>query len=290
MQLLWWTLLLLSASLASIKNIIVKGLSGFSVKKREFFGVQALIFAFGSVVLIFVNIFDFQGFSAFTALSALAYGIMLIGAQWFYTLALTMGKTAICATIYSFGFVVPTLSGRIFWDESLSFFAVLGIITVFPALVISGMGKSKKESETESKKYIFYLIIAMLCSGGIGIVQKIHQKSEYANQKSTVILCAFLLGLAVSLIFFFTAKKGERQINSKTVRICGFVGTIYSICNLLNTYLAGVLDSAIFFPAINIGAIVISMLLGIIIYKEKLTKKDIVVLCLGAIAIALVNL
>ena len=289
MEFLPWILLFLSAFLASNKNILVKGLAGISIKSREFFGAQAIIFASGSIALIIVNIFDYNGFSTLTALVSLGYGVMLIIALWFYTLALTMGKTALCATIYSFGFVIPTLSGWLFWDEPISICAAIGIIIVFPVLIISGSG-SKDKAQSGNKRYILYLIIAMLCSGGVGIMQKIHQKSPYANQKSTLILCAFLLGLVVSLIFFFIMKKSDYKITTKASGICALVGLLYSVCNLLNTYLAGALDSAIFFPAINIGAIVISMIMGLIIYKERLTKKDILVLSLGAIAIALVNL
>ena len=290
MDFLSCVLLILSATLASTKNILVKGLSGISIKHREFFGIQALVFAFGSVVLIIVNIFDFNGFSLFTALISLWYGVMLIGALWFYILALTMGKTAVCATIYSFGFVLPTLSGWIFWDEPISVFSAIGIVAVFPVLIISGFGSKNNSNDTSNKKYILYLIIAMLCSGVLGIVQKIHQKSEYANQKSTFILFSFLLGFIVSSVLFLLKKQKGKEITPKAIGICGFVGTLYSICNLLNTYLAGALDSAIFFPVLNIGSIVISMILGMIIYKERMNKKDIAVLLLGAVAITFVNL
>lgn len=290
MDFLPWVLLALSATLASTKNILVKGLSGHSIKNREFFGVQALIFASGSVVLLIANAFDFNGISPFTVWISLVYGVLLIGAMWFYNLSLTMGKTAVCATVYSFGFVLPTLSGWLFWGEDVSVFAAIGIVMVFPVLIISGTGSKKGGAEAQGKKYIIYLIIAMLCSGALGIVQKIQQKSVYANQKNTFILLAFFVGLSVSLIFFFAKKSSEKKIERKAVGICALVGTFYSVCNMINTHLAGTLDSAIFFPALNIGSIVISMLLGLAIYKERLTKKDVLVLLLGAAAIFLVNL
>ena len=220
MDFLPWILLVLSATLASTKNILVKGMSGFSIKNREFFGVQALIFASGSVVLLGVNIFDFSGISLFTALLSLAYGTLLIGATWFYNIALTMGKTAICATVYSFGFVLPTMSGWLFWGEGVSVFAAIGIVMVFPVLIISGTGSKKGGAEVQGKKYILYLIIAMLCSGALGIVQKIQQKSAYVSQTSSFILLAFLLGFTVSLSLFFAKKKTERKIEGRGVGIC----------------------------------------------------------------------
>ena len=288
MDLISATLLLLSASLAAVKNILIKSFVGFSIKNREFFGLQATIFGAGTIVLIFVNFFNFEGISLYTILLALIYGVMLLCAQWCYTIALTKGKTAICTTIYSFGFILPTLSGAIIWHEHITLFALLGILTIFPVLIISGADKKKQENHS-TNRYIIPLIIALLCSGGLGIVQKIQQKSEYKNQTSTFILIAFIFSFVVSLLFFFIKKPGQKKTSKKSLGSCAIVGSFFAICNLLNTILAGRLDSAIFFPAINIGSILISTILGIIIYREKLTKRDIIVIFLGVIAIVLVN-
>ena len=58
----------------------------------------------------------------------------------------------------------------------------------------------------------------------------------------------------------------------------------------MNTYLAGVLDSAVLFPILNIGTILVSLLLSVIIYKEKIDRRDVLILILGILAIILVNL
>ena len=282
-------LLALSVSLSTVKNILIKSFSGFSIKNREFFGIQATIFGAGSIALVFVNIFDFKGISLFTFLLALLYGVVLLCAQWFYTIALTNGKTAVCTTIYSFGFILPTLSGTIAWQESISVFGVIGILIVFPVLIISGLGSKKSSSDNGSKKYIIPLIIALLCSGGLGIIQKIQQKSEFANQKSTFILIAFVFAFITSILFFLLMKRGKKRITGKIFGFSAIMGVVFSVCNLLNTYLAGKLDSAIVFPALNIGAIVMSVILGLIIYREKLTKRDILIMLLGVSAIVLVN-
>ena len=289
MDILSASLLALSVLFSSFRNTLIKGFSGYSIKHREFFGIQSVIFGAGSVALIFVNIFDFKGISLFTFLLALLYGLILLCAQWFYTIALTLGKTAICTTLYSFGFAIPTLSGIIFWNESVSIFGIFGILTVVPVLIISGVGSKKTTNGAGSKKYLIPLVIALLCSGGLGIIQKIQQKSQYANQTSSFILIAFLFALTSSLIFFFFKKSGQKQISKRNFGFSAIVGVIFSVCNLLNTYLAGALNSAVFFPVLNIGIILTSVVLGLIIYRERLTKKDILILLLGVIAIVLVN-
>ena len=282
-------LILLSASLASGRNVLMKSFSPFSFKRREFFLIQAAIFGVGGIALFFVNLFSYNGISLFTFLIALVYGIVLLCAQWCYTIALTMGKTAICVTIYSFGFLIPTLSGAIFWQEEITVCGYLGIGLIIPVLIISGMGKKSSNNKSASSSYLIPLILALICSGGLGVVQKIQQKSIYQNQTNSFILIAFLFCFTVCLIFFAFMKKGENKLSRKNIISASSIGIFFSICNLLNTFLAGMLDSSIFFPTLNIAGILISALLGFLIYKEKITKRDLVVLLLSVTAIVLVN-
>jgi drug/metabolite transporter (DMT)-like permease len=185
---------------------------------------------------------------------------------------------------------VPTLSGTLFWNETISVFGYLGIITLIPILIISGTSPKKQDNKQTTKAFIIPLIIALLSSGGLGVMQKIHQKSDSASQMNTFLLLSFIFAFIVSLIFTLALKKGQSLIEKKTAISSLSVGTIFSICNILNTYLAGVLDSAVLFPILNIGTILISLALSVIIYKEKLDKRDTIIIILGALAIILVNL
>ena len=282
-------ILLCSTILGATKNVLIKGLSGYSIKNREFFILQSSLFGAGSVVLLIINLFTFNGISLTTVICSILYGIMLISGLWCYTLALSQGKTAICATVYSFGFIVPTLSGTLFWNENVTLFGYLGILILIPVLIISGTSPKKQENKKTTKDYIIPLVIALLSSGGLGVMQKIHQKSSSANQMNTFLLLSFLFAFLLSLIFSLSLKKGEEKIERKTTSFALIVGSIFSLCNIMNTYLAGVLDSAVLFPILNIGTILISLILSIIIFKEKIDKRDILILILGILAIVLVN-
>ena len=289
MDLISATLLLLSVTFAATRNVLIKGFSAFSFKSREFFGIQSSIFGAGSIALLMVNAYKFSGISGFTFLLALIYGAMLLCAQWFYTIALSKGKTALCATIYAFGFLIPTLSGTVFWQEKISVLGYLGILMVIPVLIISGFNKKTECVKNGSKSYLLPLIVAMICSGGLGVIQKIQQKSDFASQINSFILIAFAFCFLTSFLFFIFKKKGETKIKPKNLISCSVIGIFFATCNLLNTYLAGRLNSSILFPVLNIGSILFSLILGLIIYKEKLTKRDYIVLSLSIASIILVN-
>jgi drug/metabolite transporter (DMT)-like permease len=130
----------------------------------------------------------------------------------------------------------------------------------------------------------------MLASGGLGIVQKVQQSSAYASEKSAFLLIAFAIAASASLIAFAIRNRGGKIPTPGTLALSGGVGVCFGCCNLLNTTLAGMLASAILFPTLNIGVILLTSLCGLIFLKEKITARVIGVLSLGVASILLLNL
>ena len=282
-------LLGLSVVLSTGRNLFSKNLSDIRFGTKPFFLCQCALFLCGSAALVIFGKISFGVVAYQTLIYAAVYAILLIFAQWFYTAALAKGNTALCSTVYSLGFILPTLSGAILWAESFSFLDLLGIMCAISAVIISGLRSQAKEKTTKSY-YFIPLVIAMLASGGLGIVQKLQQKSAHAEQKSIFLLIAFTLAAVISLIFSFLAKKqGDTPFRHGKLAVASCVGLFFGCCNLLNTSLAGLLDSAIFFPTLNIGVILLSMICGVIFFKERITKKEIAVLILGGVSILLLK-
>ena len=283
-------LLGLSVVLSTGRNLLSKNLSNVRFRTRPFFWCQSALFLCGAVALVLFGKISSGVVAYQTLIYAAVYAILLIFAQWFYTAALTKGNTALCSTVYSLGFILPTLSGAILWAESFSFLDLLGIMCAISAVIVSGLKSQAKEKATKSY-YFIPLVIAMLASGGLGIVQKLQQKSAYAEQKSIFLLIAFILAAAISFIFsLFAKKQGDTSFRRGKLAVASCVGLFFGCCNLLNTSLAGLLDSAIFFPTLNIGVILLSMICGVIFFKEKISKKELAVLILGGLSILLLNL
>lgn len=282
-------LLMISVFLSTLRNILSKNISDINFGTRDFFLIQTIIFGTGVIFLAFTNVHS-ERIKASLLLCSVVYGILLIIAQYCYTIALKSGKTGICATVYSLGFIFPTLSGTVLWDEQISAWDILGINMVIVMIIICGLG-GKKTDEKTNKKFIFPLIIAMLASGGLGITQKLQQNSDFNKQNSIFLIIAFAFAGAVSFILYLITPNGSTEKKfKKKLGIASFIGIAFAISNLCNTTLSGMLDSAILFPALNIGTIILSVLSGIMIYKEKVTKSDAIILGLGVISICLLNI
>jgi len=283
-------LILLSVVLSSSRNLLSKGVSRFRFGTKNFFLVQFSLFSGGSIVVFLTQRVSLSSVAPIMVVYALIYGILLILAQWCYTVALSCGNVAICSTIYSLGFIFPTLSGVLFWDEKTSFLNILGILCVIPAVIISGMKKTTTQNKNSDNNYIIPLIVSMLSAGGLGIMQKIQQSSQYAEQKPEFVLIGFIFASVVSFIFFIFAKSAQDKNRVKKIFMSASAGVCFGGCNLLNTTLAGRLDSAVFFPVYNISVILISIVLSFVIFKERLSKREFVVLSLGILSIFLLNL
>lgn len=280
-------LLGLSVVLSTGRNLFSKNLSDIRFGTKPFFLCQCALFLCGSAALVLFGKISIGVVAYQTLICAAVYAILLIFAQWFYTAALVKGNTALCSTVYSLGFILPTLSGAILWAESFSFLDLLGVLCAISAVIVSS---GKPQLKTGKSYYFAPLVIAMLASGGLGIVQKLQQKSAYAEQKSIFLLIAFTLAAVISLIFSLFAKnQGDTSFRRGKLAVASCIGVCFGCCNLLNTTLAGLLDSAIFFPTLNIGVILLSMICGVIFFKERISKKEIVVLILGAVSILLLN-
>ncbi len=282
-------LLLTSVALSAGRNLLSKSVSDFSFGTRSFCYIQCTTFICGCIALILFNGKSLTSVAPLTLGYALIYGLLLLSAQWFYTVALKKGTTGVCSTVYSLGFILPTISGAVFWNESITLFNLLGILCVIPAIIISGT-KGSNATAAVGRGYIFPLVTAMLSSGGLGIMQKVQQASSYADEKAAFVLVAFAFAGLASLLFVLPSKQSNQRLTCKKLLSAAGVGVCFGCCNLLNTTLAGRLDSAVFFPLQNISVILLSLILGIIIYKERLRLREASVLILGIASILLFNI
>ena len=284
----------LSIILGSARNIFSKNISPIPFGERGFFRMQAAIFIAGLATLLLVNPNAFVGLLPLTVLYGAVYAAFSLSSQWFYTIALRRGATSVCATVYSMGFIIPTLVGMIFWGEKVNAPKIIGIIVVIPALIISGMRDSGKNSIKKSSSniaFILPMILAMLSAGTVGIIQKLQQRSAtISGQTSAMIIITFIICSVTSVICSIIAKPTEiKGIRIKTLCAAG-AGVCFASCNLLNTLLAGMLDGTVLYPILNIGIIMLTMLLGMLFFKEKFGWRQAAVIALGASSILLITL
>ena len=278
-------LLIISICMGTGRSLFSKKMSSGTHKEKRFYINQAMFFLAGAATLFLFNLNAFANISFFTVWYGAVYGILVFFAQWCYTVALSRGTTSICVMIYSMAFIISSIAGVLLWDEPFKILTALGLVLAISAVATSAF--SGNGSQKSGKGFLIPNLIAMLCGGFTGILQKTHQSSPDKENLQAFLIVAFLLAavLAFSFAFFY----GKREKKSETEKFVWSKASLCSVCagacfgmaSMLNTLLAGRLPSTLIFPTYNVGLMMMSLIFGIILFKEKPNKGQLVSFGLG---------
>ncbi len=207
--------------------------------------------------------------------------------------AMGSGPVSLGTLIYSLGFIIPIFYSAIFFDEKISLLQCLGVLLIIVSLVLI---ISPEKEQKISFSWILFAFLAMMGSGTSAVVQKIHQNTAFDAELSAFVLYSFLFASVLALIASVIAKKalhGERYAlfdNKRTIWLIIAGGLIVGFMNVANTNLAGRLPAVIQFPVYNIGSMIITALLGKIVFKENLSKRKLLGFVRGLVAVTIIGL
>lgn len=265
-----------------------------------------LITSFVSAVCIWgVTGFDLK-ISTYSGVMALIQGIVMALSATFVLYSIAVGPWAYTTVITSFSMLIPTLIGTIFWQEHIDALTVIGIVLVAVSIVLSVQKSKKPEPSQEesqsvkskvSVKWLVAVIVATVATGGMGVIQKIHQKSDYRTELMPMLAISFaVMGTVFAILsVIHIIKFGKSSVFENPPQTRGAKALLFTLIvvaglcgmvkNIVNMYLTGVMNSAVFFPLSNGGNLVIVTLIAIFAYKEKLTVKQWIGLGAGIVAV-----
>ena len=273
-----------------------------SLKPVNFFnGIVSIVSA--CVLLIWGGV---GTISSFTLLTGLAFGLLTAMQYLFMLKAISVGSWAYTTLVATISTIIPTLSGWLLWIESISLVQIIGIVLMFACFILStdlSSGENKKLSLT----WLFYAILVFFCTGGIGVMQKVHSTSIYSGEQNGFLLLAFAFATVFAFTMFTIVHFKERR-NKPTITenkkseqvkvwdkyyswvwiiIIILSGVCVAMNNKYNLYLSGVLDSALFFPLVNGSNLILTTLFSCFIFKDKLKKLQWLGLIIGMVSVTL---
>lgn len=262
--------LLLSIVFSTFINLVFKWFSVFKVNKIQAILVNYLVcFSIGFVLSGDFNLLKIIGSDWFK------YSIILgsLFVAIFLSMAMTTEKYGVSVNAVSakMSVIIPVLFAYVYNSERLTIQFVVGILLSLLSIYLI----TKKKQIIIPKKYIYLPIIVFLGSGTIDTSLKLLELN-YSNDISintisySIFLGAFLVGTT-----FYTIKNQFNFSNwSSRNIISGIILGIpnyFSIYFLLTAIKSFSLKSAFVFGINNIGIVLLSTLLSVIIFKEKLT-------------------
>lgn len=229
--------------------------------------------------------------SAFTVLLGIAFGATVAIQGIANLAALGCGPMSFTTVIVSFSTLISALSGVLFFDESIVWAQIVGIVLMLASFVLAV--KPDRSGKRVSLKWILLSLLAFAANGGIGIMQKVHQSSVYKSELNAFLVIAFLSSALIcagcAIPFGKRSVKPAEKVPARLGWQMPAVMLISGVCVALNhqfnLYLSGVMDSAVFFPIVNGGGLVLTTVAAVLLFKEKLTKLQWLGVVLGIVSV-----
>ena len=230
--------------------------------------------------------------SFYTVWMGALYGIATAVFTLLNMMALQTGPLSYTNTIVFCAMIIPSLSGMALYGEAVTFAQYVGIALMLLSFVFSV--DKKNDTRGMSLRWLALCIGSFLFNGMVGVMQKIHQNSPQKAELGMFLLSAFAVYTAFCAILTLVhARKHEKptalqnNVRRKTIPYVLVSGVGIAVCNQINTYLAGVMPSIVFFPLVNGVAILFTLVIGLVFWKETFTKKQWIGLAAGVASIAL---
>lgn len=286
--------LLLTASVigCTIQQIAKKAYNKKIAGGTFIFTAMSILFALVIFIISAGGKFNFNAeILPFAIGFAVSYGAASIGSF----LAIGTGPLSITSLIVQYSLIIPTVYGLISGD-SPSPYLYIGLALLFVSLFLVNIEKKGEEKQI-SLKWIIFLLIAFLGNGICSTVQTAQQdvfKTEqnpdgYKSEFMIIaLIIAFVSILVAALVFERKGLGAKIKTGAHWYIICGLAN------GLVNLFVIMLADpkypTSIVFPVISAGGIVMAALVGVLVYKEKLSVMQIIGMVLGTSSIVFLNL
>ncbi|MFC3563589.1 EamA family transporter [Pedobacter jamesrossensis] len=184
---------------------------------------------------------------------------------------------------------IPILAAYFIFKEDFNQLKFIGLGIGFLAIILTFLRKS--ENKSESNKWI-YPIVVFVGFGVIDVLLKqiaLHKELPYTTSLFTVFSLAFFVSLAIVIIMTITKKIKLQLVNVG----CGLILGLFNFGNILfylKAHKALASNPSTVFAAMNLGVIVVGSLIGIIVFKERLTKLNYFGIALAICAVILITI
>jgi drug/metabolite transporter (DMT)-like permease len=281
--------LLLSILSSSVLLVIFKYFNRFSVNNFQAITVNYFVAASLGFMLSPASIPIPDLLRQPWTASALVIGSVFIA--MFYIMALSSQKVgvAISSVANKMSLVIPVVAGVILYNETMNAVKIFGVLAAVLAVV---MVTFPRKGIDVNKKDLLLPIIIFFGSGFLDTVFKYVQTHQLqADQISTFSASLFLVAALVgTMVLVFKRVRFSQTLETKSI-IGGFalgIPNYFSIHFLLMALDLPNLESTVVFPVNNTGIVLLSTLLAIVLFSEKLSKLNWAGVFLATLSIILI--
>ena len=219
------------------------------------------------------------------------YGLTQALFVYFKVKAMGTGPVSITTLIGNSSLLISIGVSYIVWGESVTSWDLVGLLMLCTGIVLANY---KKENEQYNPKWKFFVVGFFVFAAAVGLVFKAFGKTACSEQTNSMMLVSSVVMIGFYLILSLRTGGIKPEItgvmrSKKFLLISGCAGVLSCLHNRLNIMLSSKIDAIIFFPSFNGGVIILSSILSVLIYGEKLTRRQVVGICLGIAAVIVIG-
>ena len=210
----------------------------------------------------------------------------------YYTgyVAYSTGSYALTKLFMSFGILISIFYGIVFLGEPATVLTYISFALILAALALANYRK-KEADDKITVKWLINIIFMVASNAAISIIGKMQHGTFDGDFKNEFLIIS-LAGATVMLFAFGFIF--ERDSLKKTFKYGlmygGGAGVLSGINNLATLGVYAYLPISVVSPVKSGLNMVLSFLTAVLLYKEKFSKRQVVGVALGILAIVLINL
>jgi len=180
---------------------------------------------------------------------------------------------------------IPILAAWLFFKEDFNTYKIAAILIAFPSLVLL----LSKESDNSKNKWGYPATVLL----GFGIIDVLFKQIAIATDLPFTTSLFLIFGIALTVTLLAVAYEiGIKKIklNFKNILFGSLVG-VFNFGNILfylKAHQAFAKNPSTVFAGMNMGVLIIGSLVGLFIFKEKLSKINFAGLFLALLAVVLI--
>ncbi|MGV3706582.1 MAG: EamA/RhaT family transporter [Arcticibacter sp.] len=276
-------------------NIIVSILLKLA-KRYEISVPQAVVWNYGiaAILTYFLLKPEVASLSIQQAPLHIYFSLAILLPSIFVVLGLSVRHTGIVRTDLAqrLSLFIPLLTAFLVYREELSWLKISGIILGFVAIVLSiPWHKQALKSKVTVLNWLYPLIVFI----GMGVIDIFFKQIAafrsvpYTTSLFVIFAFAFMLAAAVLTVGILS---GKARFSWKNL-LCGAILGVFNFGNILfylKAHQAIPENPSVVFSAMNIGVIACGALVGILFFREKVSKLNFWGIGIAVIAILLISL
>ncbi len=222
---------------------------------------------------------------------------LIIGVFYFAFFVVTGWSTAlvglsVTTVAAKMSVVIPMLFSIIYYNESVVLLKILGILAAILGVLLTVY---KKENNSETKISLKEIFVPVLLFAGMGMSDSMvkYTQNAYLNKDNMALFSAslFFISFVSSIIYAIVKKEISKIFKPKVLLLGVSLGLLnyYGVLSFIKAFASKVFDSSVIFGITNVGIVSLSVLIGVIIFKEKLTLINKMGVILSVLAIVLLS-